>query len=480
MTALLRDEKAEERTALQPQVQGATQERMLREMAEALEALTAERCLLIVLEDLHWSDSSTLELLSFIAQRREPARLLVIATYRPADVVMHEHPLRKVSQELKTHGHSAELALELLSQEAVAMYTANRLSGPRVSDELTQQLYQRTDGNALFMVTLIDYYWQHGLFVQTEDEWQLSSEGDQLSVPDGLRPLLEKQIEGLSEEDQLVLEVASVAGTEFTVAAVAAGLKQDVDALDDIYEGLAGKGQLIEERGLAEWPDGTLSGQYGFRHALYQNVLYDRIAAARQARLHRTIGERIEAGYGKRGREVAAELAVHFERGRDTQRAIQYRQQADQFAAQRSAYPEAVEHLTKGIAVFVTLPDSPERVQQELFLQTSLSSTLGALKGFGTSEVGQALSRAYVLSQQVEESPQLFPVFSGLAGFSLTQGEIHRAYDLAQQGFRLAQSVDNKTLHLWSHLVLGQVLLWHSDFVAADEHLTPGLALYDP
>src|SRR5207244_3121055 len=105
------------------------------------------------------------------------------------------------------------------------------------------------------------------------------------------------------EEEQQVLEVASVAGTEFAVAAVAAALKQEIDAIEDVCEGVAWQGHFLEEKGIAEWPDGTVSGRYAFRHALYRNVLYERIAEARRVRLHRVIGERIEAGYGEQAKK---------------------------------------------------------------------------------------------------------------------------------------------------------------------------------
>jgi uncharacterized protein len=126
-----------------------------------------------------------------------------------------------------------------------------------------------------------------------------------------------------------VLGGASVAGAEFAVAAVAAALKHDIDEVETICEEVAGQGHFLEERGIAEWPDGTISRRYGFRHALYQNVLYDRIAETRRVRLHRLVGERLETGYASRAQEIAAELAVHFERGRNYPRAVQYCQFAE-------------------------------------------------------------------------------------------------------------------------------------------------------
>jgi predicted ATPase len=171
---------ASEWETLQRKVQGATRERMLREMAEAIDAITAEQPLILWLEDIHWSDASTLELLALLARRREPARLLIIGTYRPVDVIVQAHPLKAVKQELQLHGQCAELAVRLLSEEHIAEYLAVRwkaepsrdregaerrpLADARGSDMLrpiARAIHQRTEGNPLFMVNVVDEVLTH-------------------------------------------------------------------------------------------------------------------------------------------------------------------------------------------------------------------------------------------------------------------------------------------------------------------------------
>jgi len=142
--------------ALQRKVQGATQERMLREMAEALEVLTAERLLVLWLEDLQWSDAATLDLLAAVAQRREPARLLLIGTYRPVEVIVHSHPLKRIKQELHQHRQCQELPLTGLSEGAVAEYLATRFAASPFPPALVRLIHQRTEGNPFFLVTLVD------------------------------------------------------------------------------------------------------------------------------------------------------------------------------------------------------------------------------------------------------------------------------------------------------------------------------------
>jgi hypothetical protein len=191
--------------------------------------------------------------------------------------------------------------------------------------------------------------------------------------------LIEKQTELLDQKEQHVLAVACVAGAEFSTAAVAAGLAEPAERVEEWCAGLARRGHFLRSHGMAHLPNGTLTARYGFLHAVYQRVLYERLAAARRVRLHRRIGEGAEAAYGHRVGEIAAELARHFEQGRDYGRAVQYLRQAAQNALRRSANREAIAHLTKGLELLKTWPDTPERSQQELTLRVTLTSMVGAL-----------------------------------------------------------------------------------------------------
>jgi DNA-binding winged helix-turn-helix (wHTH) protein len=140
------------------------------------------------------------------------------------------------------------------------------------------------------------------------------------------------RLDGCNPEEQRLLEASSVAGAEFSAAAVAAGVEAAVEEVEERYAVLARRGQLVQARGLEEWPDGTISGCYGFLHALYQQVVYDRLPVGRRVRLHRRIGEREETAYGVRAAEHAAKLAMHFDHGRDYSRSAPYRRQEDSTA----------------------------------------------------------------------------------------------------------------------------------------------------
>src|SRR5262245_27936985 len=386
--------------AVQRRVLGATQERMVRELAEAVEVLTATRPLLLILEDLHWSDHATLDLLTYLARRAGSARLLLLGTYRPVEVLLRGHPVQTVKRELGLQGQAVELPLELLTADEVAQYLARRCAGgaelPPAGHALAQRLYQRTDGHPLFMVTLVEHLLQRGALRERPGPWEVSpaAVAAALEVPASMRQLIEQQFNRLSPEEQRVLEAASVAGSACTAAAVAAGLEVASETVEDGCASLAQRGQFLVASGLETWPDGTVTERYGWRHAVHQEVVYARVPEGRRLRLHRRIGTREEAGYGARVSERAAELAMHFERGRDPGRAVRYRQQAADTALQRHAYREAIDHLTRGLALLQELPETPERTSQELALQTTLGPALIATKGQTASEVAHTYNRA--------------------------------------------------------------------------------------
>jgi predicted ATPase len=459
-----------------------TPARMLRELAEAFEMLTAARPLVLVLEDLHWSDRATLEWLAYIARRRDSARLLILGTYRPVDVIVHAHPLRSMVAELQHHSQYAELVLDYLSEAATAAYLRQRCGEKPVPTGLPQLLHQRTSGNPLFLVTMVDELVRQGLLEIEEDAGGSHGALAVLRevIPASLRQYIEQHLEQLSAADQALLEAASVAGSTFAVAAVAAGVAQAPETLEARLTALARQGRFIRASGTETWPDGTVTACYQFRHALYHEVVYARVSAGQRVRLHQQIGARKEAGYGAQARQIAAELAVHFTRGRDPWRAVHYLHYAGENALERSAYQEAITHLTAGLEVLKALPDTPAHTQHELDLLTALAIVLGVTKGRAAIELEPVLTRAEALAQQVGEASRHFAVLHALYGFRYTRAEYRAAYAVAEQLLDLAQRQHDSALLLAVHNALGETLYQLGAFTAARSHLEQGIALYDP
>jgi predicted ATPase len=332
------------------------------------------------------------------------------------------------------------------------------------------------------MVHVVEYWLGRGLLRQRDGQWMLA-DGHQdsgLGVPDNLRQLINQQFDRLTPEEQRVLEAGSVAGIEFSAAAAAAGLAAEVVHTEAYCESLSRRGQLLQPRGEQTWPDGTVAGSYAFVHALHREVIYTRLPAARSMQLHRRIGERQEAGYAAQARGRAAELAVHFEQGRDFRRAVSYLQYAAENALRLNAPPEAIMHATRGLELLQTWPDPADRTQQELNFQIMLGPALIATKGSAAPEVEQTYARARVLCQQVGETPQLLPVLRGLCRFYRNRGALQTARELGEQLDRLAQREAALAPRLEAHETLGNTLFMLGEYSAAQTHLQQGIALTDP
>jgi predicted ATPase/DNA-binding winged helix-turn-helix (wHTH) protein len=468
------------RGELQRQVAGATQERMLRELCDALEVLTATHPLLLVLEDLQWSDTATLAWLAAVARRPDPARLLVIGAYRPIDVIAHTHPLRGLVQELRTHRLCREMRLELLSADEVREYVRQRFPRSTAADELGRHLHERTDGNPLFLTASVDALIQQGLVVEDGDRWVVHGDLAALAatVPEDLQHLITKQFEALAAEDQQILEVGSVSGRTFTMAEVAVGCHQELETIETRCEQLARRGQFIAEEGVTEWPDGALTMSYRFGHALYQQGVYARLGGGQKVRLHRLIGERKEADYREGTREIASELAVHFTQGRDYGRAVRYRQVAAEQALRRSGQREAIMHCEQGLALLAHLPATPDRIRQELALRLPLAAAQFAVLGITTDAMEQNLEQARTLCREVGDTVDLIPVVIGLARFHLRRAERTAIEELAEQERRLLERVDDPALALQLSLHLGSIELCHGALSDAQEHFDQALTLF--
>jgi DNA-binding winged helix-turn-helix (wHTH) protein len=358
--------KREHREALQQEILGATRERMLREIGMALETIAAEKLLLLVFEDLQWVDHSTVDLLSAIARRRTPARLMLIATYRSVDLALSDHPLKALRQDLLVHQLCREIDLEPLAEADVAEYLTTESSQVSPPEGLAELIYRHTEGNPLFMVAALDHLTQRGFIWRENGSWQLRVllEEIDLEVPESLRQMIEAQIERLSAEEQRALEAASVAGAAFSARIAAADIDMGPEIFEDLCESLVRRHRIVRSAGSQEFPDGNISQRYEFVHALYREVFYQRQAPGRRTKLHRRIGERLEALFSQQMSEVAPELAHHFEQGSDWPRAVKYLRLAAETAARRYAQPEAAALLDHALALASKLPEA-ERAESE-------------------------------------------------------------------------------------------------------------------
>ena len=442
---------------------GASRERMLREMVEALEALTRNTALVLLLEDLHWSARSTLHLLVWLAQRPEPTRLLVLGTFRGSDA---DAELREAITQARRSGRVVEISLERWSESDVREYCEHQYPARPLPVELLHLVHRRAEGNPLFVRTLIDAWIESGALVEDEQGWRPAETIDELAsgIPGTLRMLLDQRIEQLSAEDQHILEVGSVIGPTFATALAAAALEMEEEAVEARCHALARRGRMLRDPAETEWPDGTQTTRFAFVHHLHREALYERIPLARRSRLHRRIGERLEAAFAGEEATQAGALALHFQRGHDDARAVHYLRLSATQALRRNAHREAVGHITTALHLIRRRPDLPDALATELRLERMLAPAVLLTQGFRSTEAERAYLRSRELSEQLGDNAELAQVLHGLAYLHEIRGEFHRSQALLEQCLSMKERESGRYSSVESHELLSCSLFHQGKF----------------
>jgi predicted ATPase/DNA-binding winged helix-turn-helix (wHTH) protein len=343
---------------------GATtvRERMPGDLCGALEQLAEKRPLVLIFEDLHWADDSTLNLLSALARRRAAARLMVVATCGPGYGPVNgsgEHPLRGMKQNLLMRELCVEMALAALTRAAVSELLARELEQEMVPAGLSGFVHQHSEGNPLFAIAILEHLIARRFLVRDERErnsdggprWERVGAYEEMEadVPERLAQMIELEIEGLSEEEQRILGAGSTMGIAFPAWAVAAALKKEAAQVEETCDGLARRLHFVERGGEDELPSGMRSEFYVFVHGLYREVLYRRQAAARRATWHGRIAQRLGEIFAGREASVAREMAMHYEAAGEWDRAIAAQRAAARHAREHEAHTEATRLLEEAL-----------------------------------------------------------------------------------------------------------------------------------
>ncbi len=343
--------KPEQRESLQQEIQGSTRERMVREICEALETITAETPLMVVLEDLHWVDPSTLDLISALARRRESAGLLLVGTYRPVDVVLSQSPLKALKQDLLVHNLCQEIAIECLEEPDVADYLTRTFACESIPSGFSSTIHHNSGGNPLFMIAIVQDMLNKGLISQDGGKLILTAPIEEVypGIPETLQQMLEIQLEQLSPEDRRILQIGSVAGERFSIWAASAMLDEPPSSIENRCDALASRHRFIRSSGVHTAPDGSPSAQYEFEHSLYRQAFYRSLSRLNRSELHMRLGERLMPICAAGKPEFASELALHFEAGRDFERAARYLMLAAENTQKRFSYRDSIRVLRQGL-----------------------------------------------------------------------------------------------------------------------------------
>ena len=464
------------------EVKMGSQERLKRELFAYLQEVSRLRPLVLFFDDLHWADVSSIDLLAYLATKFGEMRVLIVTTYRPSDLLLAKHPFLQVKLELQGRGACREILLEFLSAGEVEKYLALDFPEHRFPAELPRLIHAKTEGNPLFMADLVRYLRDRKVIAEEQGRWTLAQSVPEIErdLPESVRSLIERKIAQLSENDRRLLVAASVQGYEFDSAVVAKALAADPGEVEERLEALErvyGFVRLVEER---EFPDRTLTLRYRFVHVLYQNALYGSLRPTRKAQLSTAVAEALLGYCGTQRTAIASELAMLFEAARDFERAAEYFLFAAEQAAHVSANKEAVVLARRGLDALRLLPETPERAQQELHLQTILGPALMSTAGHGTPEAEAVYTRARELCQQVGETPQLFPVIWGLWQSSVARGELQTCRELGEQLLALAQKLQDPALLLLAHHTLASTFWLCGNFELWRMHAEQAIAIYIP
>jgi predicted ATPase len=423
--------------------------------------IAAQQPMLFVMEDLHWVDPTTLDFLTLLVDQGPTARILALWTFRP-----------DFSPPWTGRSHLTQVTLPRLPRQQATEMTDRLAHGKALPTEVVEQVVAKTDGVPLFVEELTKMVLESGLLQEREDRYELTGPLPPLAIPTTLHDSLMARLDRLATVKGLA-QLGATLGREFSYALLHAVSPWDEGTLQRGLHQLV-EAELLYQRGLP--PQAT----YRFKHALIQDTAYQSLLRSTRQQHHQRIAQVLEARFPEICETQPDLLAHHYTEAGLVTQAIPYWQRAGERASQRSANLEAISHLTKGLEVLKTLPETPERTRQELDLQTTLGPALMAAKGYAAPEVEQAYARARALAAQVEETPRLFPVLWGLQRFYLVRGKFIPAAELAQQLLNLGQGAHERTLVLEAHRALGQTWLWRAELSLARTHLEDGMALYDP
>src|SRR5262245_45201172 len=349
----------------------ASQERLKRELGAFLQELSHLLPLLLFLDDLHWADASTVDLLAYLGGKCTGMRALLVLTYRPTDLVLGKHPFGPVKLELQARGVCRELALEFLTREDLDRYLALEFPGHGFPEEFASLVHARTEGSPLFMADLLRYLRDQQVLTQEQGRWTLGQSVPDLrrDLPESVRGMIQRKIDQLGEDDRRLLVAASVQGYEFGSRVVARVIERDAAEVEERLDELDRVHAFVRVVREQELPDRTLTLRCRFVHVLYQNALYASLGPTRRASRSAAVAQARLECCGDGGGGVAAELALLLEVARDFSRAADYFLVAAQNAAHICAHQEAGALARRGLDLLASLPDTPERARKELSLQ---------------------------------------------------------------------------------------------------------------
>jgi predicted ATPase len=438
-----------------------TPQRQRQKTLEAIVAIMLEwserQPVLFILEDLHWSDPTTLEFIELLMDQIPAAAIDVILTCRPEFQPSWCH-----------RSYLTEMSVNRLSREQIEQMAQQVVGDGQLPAEIVQQLIDKSDGVPLYVEEMTKAVLESGVLKESNGQYELAGSPALLSIPSTLQDSLMARLDRLVSA-KAVAQSAAVLGRHFTYELLSAVSPLDEATLQQELARLV-EAEIVYQRGMP--PQAT----YTFKHALIQDAAYESLLRSTRQRYHRRIAQVLEAQFPDFIETQPELLAQHYTAAGCTEQAVVYWQRAGQQASERSANLEAISHFTTGIELLKTLPGTPDHIRQALTLHIVLGAALLLTKGQAAPEVEHTYTQARMLCQQVGETPELVPILYGLWRFYVVQRQFQTAQELGETLLHLAQHADDPALAVIAHYALGATLLWRGALPAARQHLTEAIA----
>ena len=459
-----------------------SQERMKMEIAAFFRELIRLKPLVLFFDDLHWADASTVDLLSYLATKLDTMPVLILVTFRPAELRIARHPFLQIKTNLQAHGVYRELDLGLLSPADIERYLALKFPEHGFPASVSELVYARTEGNALFMCDLVQYLCDSGVIGERDGVWRLLRpiEDRGSTLPETVRGMIQRKIDQVPDDDRELLLAASVQGYEFDSAVLGQITKRDSSSVEERLEALERVYGLIRSVGEFDLPDHSLNVRYQFVHVLYQNVLYASLRPTRRAALSAALAQTLLSCYGESHATIASQVAYLLEAARDYMGAARYFLLAAQNALRVFAHDEVTLLSQRGLALLGKVPQSREQATLTISLQFTLANALTARLGYGDPETWAAFDRLRELTQQTGNAPESLLALSGLFFYDLLRANLDQARRTAEQLVQVAEAGGDAVRLVGAYYALGQVLNFLGELDAALEYEERSLALHEP
>lgn len=428
------------------------------QLLDLLFGMSEDRPLVIHLEDLHWADPSTLEFMHLLVDQAPLGAIYVLAATRPSYL-----------PDWRSRSHVARLPLARLPRKRVEAMIRAVTGEKRLPDELVAYLADKTDGVPLFVEELTRTVLESDALTEDDKGWHLTRDLSSLSIPVTLRGSLMARLDRLGEIKEVV-QIASIVGRDFTFAMLEQICEIPAAELSASLQQLV-QAELVIQRGRPP------RARYVFKHALVQDTAYESLLDKTRRHYHERIGDACEQHFPEIVMSKPELVAHHYSEARQMAKAVPLWLRAGTRAFERSALAESIQHLSKGLELLRTLPESHERDKQELTMVMSLGLPYMATRGYASREVAECFSRAFNLCRKLGE--EHVPTLWGLWIFYHVRGEYGNALELGEQLYVLAERSGDPQLSLAAHQAFGSSLLLTGDITEGRRHFERGLEIYD-